>query len=210
MKSELRRAMLEARRGMDESVYVESSRGVADRLIAELQRRVAACAGEGGADMPWMLYVPDTRRREPDLRPVLRWVWSTGRHMLVPRITGDGLMEACPIGGEHDLERGAYGLLEPQAHIEAYARPERIALILLPGLAFDSEGSRLGYGGGYYDRYVAEVARKRKSAGMAAALPDLWAASFEYQHVLYVPTEPHDTSVARLFTERGVYEWKRT
>ena len=82
-----------------------------------------------------------------------------GKIVAVPKITGEGKMEFVCIDSLEDIRPGAFGIPEPDT-CKLGAGPDRIAnenrmLVLMPGLAFDSEGNRVGYGGGYYDRYFA-------------------------------------------------------
>jgi 5-formyltetrahydrofolate cyclo-ligase len=208
LKNELRRRMLACRREMDELPYERRSRLLSDQLIDLLRSRLVRSPEEGGPQAPWMLYVPAKRRREPDIEPVLRWIWSTGRPLLLPRVKdAGGAMEACLVTAPDQLAPGAFSLLEPAPDIPAYGRPQDIPLMLLPGLAFDGNGYRLGYGGGYYDRFLERLRLLRRAAGMTPDLPELWAASFEFQRVPRVPAEPHDMPVSRLVTEAGVYEF---
>ena len=67
---------------------------------------------------------------------------------------GKGQMDAVRLRAREDLAPGVFGILEPRGEV---VPPEEIDLVLCPGLAFDRRGGRLGYGGGYYDRYLGKV-----------------------------------------------------
>ena len=74
--------------------------------------------------------------------------------MCLPVCREKGQMDAVRLYAREDLAPGAFGILEPRGEV---VPPEEIDLVLCPGLAFDRRGGRLGYGGGYYDRYLGKV-----------------------------------------------------
>jgi 5-formyltetrahydrofolate cyclo-ligase len=91
------------------------------------------------------------------------------------------------------LERHPYGYRQPRADAPS-ADPSAIDLVLVPGLAFDRRGARLGYGGGYYDRLLPTLPSEAPRLGVTLAglvVPTL-------------PTGPHDVAVTHLATEGGV------
>ncbi|QJA06580.1 5-formyltetrahydrofolate cyclo-ligase [Thermosulfurimonas marina] len=90
-----------------------------------------------------------------------------------------------------ELVPGPFGILEPPAE-NPEIPPEAAQLVLVPGLAFDPQGRRLGYGGGFYDRLLS------RTQGFRLAL------AFECQIVERVPTEAHDLRVEAILTEKGL------
>ena len=94
-----------------------------------------------------------------------------------------------------DLTPGPWGIREPDPRRCPPVRPGDVDLVLVPGVAFDAGGGRLGYGGGYYDRLL----------GTCAEATTLVAAAFEVQMVERVPMGPGDRRVDLVVTERGVY-----
>ncbi len=100
---------------------------------------------------------------------------------------------------ETEIAPGAFGIHEPMPHwrqvLQRKASPEEIDLAILPGLAFDLEGARLGRGKGYYDQFVPNL----RSDAIAVGL------SFECQLFDQIPMEPHDRYLDMIITEQQVY-----
>ena len=104
-----------------------------------------------------------------------------------PRATADGLA----FFADRELQPGLFGALEPPGTTPAPA-PD---LILVPGLAFDRAGFRLGRGGGFYDRFLASLSEPR---------PVLCGVCFSCQILPAVPREPHDSRMDYLLSDKGL------
>ncbi|OAG27284.1 5-formyltetrahydrofolate cyclo-ligase [Thermodesulfatator autotrophicus] len=91
-----------------------------------------------------------------------------------------------------ELSPGAYGILEPSEN-SPEIEPKGLDLIILPGVAFDLSGGRLGYGGGFYDRLLAKAPHVPKVA-----------LAFECQLTKKLPLESHDLKIDALVTENGL------
>ncbi len=94
-----------------------------------------------------------------------------------------------------ELVPGPYGILEPPER-NPVVHPEEADLVVVPGVAFDPQGGRLGYGGGFYDRLLSQTKAPRV------------ALAFALQIVPRVPREPHDLRVDYLITEKGILSCK--
>ncbi|SMP45306.1 5-formyltetrahydrofolate cyclo-ligase [Anoxynatronum buryatiense] len=99
-----------------------------------------------------------------------------------------------------DLERGHFGLLEPKSETLRPVDPTLIDLVIVPGLVFDHEGYRIGFGAGYYDRFLPTL---RSGVPLISLL-------YELQLVDRVPREPHDVPVHLLITEHRTIDCKST
>ena len=125
---------------------------------------------------------------EPDTRRLIPLLLGRGKTVLLPRCLPGHGMEARRVEEDTVLLRHAYGMMEPGEDCPRFEK-DRIDLILVPGLAFDGAGFRLGQGGGYYDRYLADF------AGFTAALcRDRFLMDA-------VPREDHDRPVDAVLTE---------
>ncbi|MET0152570.1 MAG: 5-formyltetrahydrofolate cyclo-ligase [Candidatus Binatia bacterium] len=121
------------------------------------------------------------------------------RRVFAPRVDGRRLT-FLEIGADTRWQRSALGVLEPQAGEQlALAAPGHPStVVLVPGLAFDEQGGRLGRGGGHYDDFLREA---RRHGGIVAI-----AMAFELQVVAEVPREAHDEPVDVIVTEARVIE----
>lgn len=134
------------------------------------------------------------RKGEIDTRPILRAALEAGKTLAVPLCTGPGGMQARAVRSLDVLApTGPYGILEPPAGAPVVP-PERLALCVLPCLAAAPDGTRLGYGGGYYDRFLPLAGSAVKIALCRAALL-----------APVLPREPHDVRADFVLTEDALY-----
>lgn len=117
------------------------------------------------------------------------WIAAAHPRVAFPKVLEDGEMKFY-CGGK--MQAGFRGIAEPQGGEEV--SPQAGDLMLLPGLAFGKDGSRLGYGGGYYDRYLEACAIRPICCGIG----------YEAQVLETVPTEPYDQTLDLLITEDKV------
>ena len=133
---------------------------------------------------------------EADTRELIIKAVSDKKNVYVPRVYGKE-MKFHKIISLDELCPGYYGILEPDIHCEEWKNEDDIVdgtdLCVMPGLAFDNNFNRIGYGGGFYDRFLA-AAKGITSVGIC------------YDSLIYesVPTEPHDISVDYIITEKGI------
>ncbi len=123
---------------------------------------------------------------------LLHVVLETGRILLLPRAASDGRLEFAPVCGLDALREGSFGTLEPVPSCpSAMLFPDD--LVLIPGVAFDRAGRRLGRGGGWYDR------------SLPADLENVFGVGFAFQLVEAVPANPRDHRVVGIYTEAGLW-----
>jgi 5-formyltetrahydrofolate cyclo-ligase len=135
-------------------------------------------------------------KSEVDTAPMREMARSLGKTVAVPRSEAPGrrlIFQTLHSDGE--LEPGPYGVLQPRHDIEKIADFELPSVVIVPGLAFDPEGNRLGWGAGYYDRFLA---------GEGAGLPSIGLA-FDCQVMEQLPRGPHDVPVNFLITESRIF-----
>jgi 5-formyltetrahydrofolate cyclo-ligase len=131
-------------------------------------------------------------RSEIDVRPLMREAMARGYTLALPRIDKGRLTFRLFDGDERSLVDGGFGTRVPSPSAEIL-HPE---IVLVPLAAFDEGGGRIGYGKGYYDAALADLAARRRFTSIAVA--------FEAQRVERVPMEPHDWPLDWLATEKGL------
>jgi 5-formyltetrahydrofolate cyclo-ligase len=132
---------------------------------------------------------------ELSTRPLYEIARSSGKLLLWPRMAGRGRLEFAPCRRWEDLIPGRYGVLAPPPEQESVALCGE-DLLLVPGVAFDLRGGRLGRGGGYFDRVLGEI---REGGPLALGV------GFEFQLVEEVPREAHDRAVDAVVTESRLH-----
>lgn len=183
-KQELRKQVLSRRAALSESERRERSARAA-RHLAQLES-LQACRAI-------MVFYPF--RDEIDTRPLLESLLKRGKEVWLP-YTDFAQKRIIPYvyTGENCLKLGTYGIQEPDIAQCKPADVTKLDAVILPGSVFDRKGGRMGYGAGYYDRFLASLPK----------LPLLIGLAFDVQIVEEVPTEPHDVFVPFIATESGV------
>ena len=179
-KAELRTQMRSMRRALSPGQQQEAAQAVYARMMAFEPYHAARVV---------MAYM--ACRGELDLAPVIRDALARGKTLVLPRCEADGTMTARRICDPGDLAPGAYGLLEPDEGCEIID-PAQIDLILVPGVAFDRLGRRLGQGAGYYDRFLPDT--QAVCAGIC----------HDFAWLEYVPVQAHDIPMDFVITPGGI------
>ncbi|MBD3933314.1 5-formyltetrahydrofolate cyclo-ligase [Streptomyces chumphonensis] len=188
-KRALRRVLLERRRALSEKDAADAAAVLAERALGlpELAgaRTVAAYVSVG---------------REPGTRGLLDALRGRGVRVLLPVLLPDDDLDWAAYGGPGSLRRAGRGLWEPDGPRLGPAAVTGADAVLLPGLAVDADGLRLGRGGGSYDRVLARLAG-------AGADPALVVLLYDDELLPVVPAEPHDRPVHAAVTPSGVHRF---
>jgi 5-formyltetrahydrofolate cyclo-ligase len=180
-KRRLRRELLARRRAVPAAVAEAAGRAVAEALEASDAFRSAD---------PVALYaaLPD----ELPTRPCFEALRARGARVLLPRVGEGRVLLFHAVERWEQLHPGRYGVLEPPEG--AAVPPGSAGLVLVPGVAFDREGHRLGRGGGHYDATFPP----------GTAAPPLFGVAFELQVLASVPHGSEDRRMDAIVTERGL------
>lgn len=183
-KKEIRRWIRQKRQEMSEEIWVRDSKAVTDTLITH----------------PWFLDAMDictyaAYNREVRTQEMIDAAFEMGKNVWVPKVMGE-VMHFFRIRSMSELKPGVHGILEPAGDTGKNARmdgpgEEPGSLMIMPGTAFDESCRRIGYGGGYYDRYLAQYPKLRTIA-----------LAFEFQVFPRIPCEAHDICPDILITEK--------
>lgn len=184
-KNALRAAMKAARASLSDDERRSNSDGIRFHLsMLEVFRHAQSIH----------VFWPIVENGEVDLRPLIRSATVSGKVMRLPVVEGDRLLHGV-YQSEELLISGQFGLLEPNKEgASASVVPD---LVILPALAVDDRGHRLGYGGGFYDRYLDELHQQ-------GHFPPLLATIFSVQVAESVPVAPFDVPVDATVTEHGI------
>ncbi len=176
-KAELRRRLLDRLKQVQPAERETAGRRFLEALQAEPVWRQAHSV---------LLFTP--METEPDIRPVIEAACREGKVTALPRYVPERKdYVARGIRDLGELQPGFYGLLEPSNDCPIVPLMQ-LDFVLVPGVAFDVEGRRLGRGKGFYDRLLARVAGHK------------CGAAFDWQVVPEVPWEPHDVVLDSLLT----------
>lgn len=141
-----------------------------------------------------MFYV--ATRSEVQTEEMIKASLKMGKNIFVPIILPDciNLAPSRLIDFDRELEKGKKGILEPKKEYHRLFPSENIELIILPGIAFDLTGNRIGRGLGYYDNFLKKISPSTK----------LIALAFEMQIVKKVPAGKDDIPVHKIITEKRI------
>lgn len=137
---------------------------------------------------------------EVDLRPCFDDAWARGARLYVPKIRNwrSGEMSFVPLDRDTPLRRNRWRIEEPEALRRVPLL--RLDAVLVPLVAFDARGHRLGMGAGFYDRAL----RRRRERGLALRRPRLIGVAYAIQQVAAIDQAPWDVALDLVVTERGV------
>ncbi|MEN8190969.1 MAG: 5-formyltetrahydrofolate cyclo-ligase [Thermodesulfobacteriota bacterium] len=187
----LRKEVLKERDQIAEQLRNDKSQRIAERVLAFPRLSEAQT-----------LFVYVSFRSEVATFDLISQLLAQGREILVPlTLVNEKRLLAVRINDlEQDLEPGYCGIPEPREELVAQScDPKTIDTVILPGSVFDERGGRLGYGGGYYDRFLSQEAPGAYRLGLA----------FEEQLVKRLSLQPHDELLDTVITEKRIISSNR-
>lgn len=183
-KEKIRHNILSKRNKLSQTDVKSCSRNIFRRLAAIREFKNARTI---------MFYV--SKDNEVATMPIIKYAIKHKKNVCVPNIDiKKRVLHPVSIKNpENDLHRGHFGILEPLFNINKIVSLKKIDLIIIPGIAFDLSGHRLGWGKGYYDRFL-EKAKENHKIGLV----------FDFQIVKELPKDRHDVPVDIVVTEKMV------
>jgi len=142
-------------------------------------------------------------RGEMSCEPIIEWALGRGVKVLLPVVVGRH-MRFAPFDPREALVPNRWGILEPEWRPARWMSARRPNVVLLPLVAFDSGGNRLGQGGGYYDRAFAF-----RNTATNWRRPLLVGLGYDFQQVGQLDAKPTDVPVDAVITERQIHEFRR-
>lgn len=188
-RAALRREIRKVRRSLPHAVHIDAARRVAVHLLRQGVLRPRARVG-------LYLALPE----ELDLMPTLRLAWQQQCRTYVPHITRQRLrlMALVPIEASTPLRKHRWGMWQLSHPTRTQVRINELDTILVPLVAFDAQGHRLGMGGGFYDRLLAQ-----RTGGHGIRRPRLIGVAFDQQQLDAVPHAAHDVPMDAIVTPSG-------
>ena len=180
-KVRLRKQIIEHMNSLSEEQYTTLSEQIAFSLYAQKEWAEAKTIG-----------ITLSMENEVNTYPIIEKAWEEGKKVVVPKCNkGTRTMSFRKISNFDQLEIVYMNLREPIPARTEEVNADDIDLQIVPGVAYTERGERIGYGGGYYDRYLLHY--KGKTLSLA----------YSFQIVEHIPVEPFDKNVEKIITEKG-------
>lgn len=182
----LRKGMLDKLAAIAKPQYEHLSWKIAQALFKDPHWIEADCIG-----------ITISKPPEADTYQIIRRAWEEGKKVVIPKCLPEKReLVFRTLTHFNQLESVYYGLFEPIEEKTKEIPPNNINLLIVPGIAYTKEGYRLGFGGGYYDRFLTSY--KGKTLSLA----------FHTQIVQDLPVEVHDLPVERIITDKDAWNTK--
>lgn len=179
-KKEVRKIIKERRAFLTEEKRKNLDKLIFEKVIASKEYKDAEC-----------IFIFVSYDSEVDTHNIIKQAIKDGKKLCVPKVISleEGMI-IVQIKSFEDLESGAYGILEPKDNTLKIDE-SLIDVSYLPGLAFDRKGGRVGYGGGFYDRFIGKTREDSKKIGIG----------YSFQILEEVPMDAHDKFIDGIITD---------
>ncbi|MGI6679323.1 MAG: 5-formyltetrahydrofolate cyclo-ligase [Dehalobacterium sp.] len=186
MKKQQRKEFLKLRRSLDQNQVHEKSRIICEKVLQIPSFQKATTV---------MLYLPFNN--EVDVLPLIHHLWQKNKRVVIPVCEPNdiSIIPSELRDLKEDLAPGTWGILEPKDDKMRPVAPKEIDCVIIPGVAFDKDCIRLGYGGGYYDRFLPRLIDQTPKIAVAFAL----------QIAPFLTPDPYDIPMDMVVTEEEIY-----
>lgn len=190
MKKEIRKKILE----LKDKLPIETIQDKSNTIFNQLNRTEFYTKANNV-----MLYV--SFGSEVMTRPIIDDLLNKGKRVFIPVTVPEtkALVVSELKNYDNDLVVGHFGVMEPKEEALRPVDPNILDLVIVPGVVFDIEGYRIGYGGGYYDRFIPRLSNKTITISLA----------FHMQLIDTVPTSEYDKAVDYIITEKQFIKCKK-
>lgn len=184
-KKVLRKEILTKRKNLDTAEKENMDKKILDRFFESKYYKEAK-----------KIFIYISYDSEIDTIKIIDKAFKDGKKIYVPRTEFESrLMDAVEITSFDNLIKSSYGILEPSINTP-YINPNELDLIVVPGVAFDRKGGRMGYGAGFYDRYFKKINKDNIERITKLAL------AYDFQVLKEVPMSAQDVPVDYIITEK--------
>ncbi|ARE89198.1 5-formyltetrahydrofolate cyclo-ligase [Clostridium formicaceticum] len=190
MKKIMRKELLTKRDGLTEEEVLHKSASAFQQLKA------SSVYNNANNVMVYLAF-----RNEVSTEEMIKDLFSRGKRVFIPLTVPETkqLIISELLDMEKDLEIGNFGVLEPKEEAIRPVDPKVLDLVIVPGVGFDKQGYRVGYGGGYYDRFLPRLSPGTPTVALA----------FEVQLIEKAPTDEYDFPVEYVITEKQFIDCKK-
>ncbi|WP_277587222.1 5-formyltetrahydrofolate cyclo-ligase [Psychrobacillus antarcticus] len=172
---------------LDEVAYTNYSKQIEDQFFQYVANSNVSTIGITISNFP-----------EVDTWSIIKKLWSLGKNVVVPKCSPlDRSMVFYQIESFDQLEQVYMHLREPNPHLSRAVTPQEIDMLVVPGIVYSEKGYRIGYGGGYYDRFLVNYKG------------DTLSLAFDIQVVKYVECDVFDLPVDKIITPNTVFLCKQ-
>lgn len=190
MKNDIRKNILKIRKALDSEQVKAMSALICENLV---KSEMLVNANN------IMIYLDFNN--EVSTEPILDMALSRSKRVFVPVcMTKTKELVVSEILNATDLCSGAYGIREPQKSSLRITDREILDLIIIPAAAFDRDGNRIGYGAGYYDKFLNSISISKNICKIGLA--------YSFQIAQHIPTESHDIPMDYIITENEIIKCK--
>lgn len=186
-REEVRNLAIQARESLSPREKAQRNRQILDRCLTLVEYQEAK-----------FLFTYCSQGSEVDTRDLIGSSLAHGKRVALPRcIDGERLEVRLIQSLASDCRQGSFGILEPRVEKTSLVKIEALEILFIPGVAFDFHGNRMGYGKGFFDRFLAALKLTQRKIGLA----------FEAQVYPALRARSHDVKMDVLVTEARVIRW---
>lgn len=186
-KKELRKSILDIRNNLDFNTKKENDNIIRKKFLESSYYKNAE-----------KIFIYISYSSEINTIEIINRALNDGKEIFVPRtVFKTKAMDAVKITSLENLKKDRYGIPEPEEDAP-HINPDKLDLIVAPGVAFDNRGGRIGYGAGYYDRYFKKISNERSNIIKKIAL------AYNFQVIDNVPMDEQDVKIDCIITEKHI------
>ncbi|WP_294405087.1 5-formyltetrahydrofolate cyclo-ligase [uncultured Clostridium sp.] len=186
-KKELRKSILDIRNNLDSDTKKENDNIIRKKFLESSYYKNAE-----------KIFIYISYSSEINTIEIINRALNDGKEIFVPRtVFKTKAMDAVKITSLEKLKKDRYGIPEPEEDA-SHINPDKLDLIVVPGVAFDNRGGRIGYGAGYYDRYFKKISKERSKIIKKIAL------AYNFQVIENVPMDEQDVKIDCIITEKHI------
>ena len=179
----LRKLMIEKRKSLSSKIVEEKSNIITEKILeTDIYKKAEN------------IFIYISFGNEVSTYSIINKAWTDKKNVAVPATTDNKNMYFMKINDFSNLKKKNIGTLEPNINFENELIPNEKSIFIVPGLVFDNFGNRIGYGAGYYDRYISKYSINNNIIGIC----------YNFQIINKIFAKPHDKKMNFIITEKQI------